>query len=406
MPLPDGSIQVFSEVSRFATLDVNGFPAVGSNTFTTNLMLKATFTPVMETGADIVVISANADIAGHFKHGDMPKYFTAAIELATPDPVLHQMITGGTLFTDSTTALGTPTGTLAAVGQTTLGTLGPGTYAYRVSGYNAYGETQAMAEATGTVASGTTGTMVVSGFVLPATAIGGRVFGRTSGAELFLGTVPNIGTQATSASSGTASPTSLTVTALTKPIPQGTTFTIAGDTNTPKIVFTASTTAGVGATNVGVTESQTITTTIAAGNIQPCFVDTGTIIPSAGLPSSDTTAGPGNVGWQAPALAVVGNPNGVSIECWGKAILGGTQASYLPYGRWVFPGCRNFHEEARAFDNAVMANMYTGQAFENPNWGSGPFGDWQFDSSKWANYARASRFIEPVSGLSPVPATA
>lgn len=404
MALPDGSIQIFSEVTRFATLDVNGFPAVGSSTITTNQLMKATFTPVMETGVDIVVLNANADISGHYKHGDMPKYFTAALELATPDPTIHAMITGGAILTDNTTALGAMTGAMAVNGETVGGTLVSATYAYRASQYNQYGESTVLAEATGVI-TGPNGAAVASGFVMAAGAIGARVYGRTSGAEQFLGTVPNFSGQATSAASGTGAVTALTVTALTRAIPAGATFIITGDTNTTKIVFTVTTAAGIGATSLAVTANQTVTITIAAGVILPCFLDTGAITPSGGLPTSDTTAGPGVVGWQAPALAIVGNPNGISCEFWGKAILLGAQASYLPYGRWVMPGCKNFHEEARAFEGAAMANMYSGQSFENPNWGSGPFGDWQFDSTKWANYARASRFVEPVAGLTTIPAT-
>ena len=407
MAYPDGAAQVFSEVTRFTVLDVNGYPAVGANVFVTNQLLKATFTPVMETGVDLVTLNANGDIASHFKHGDMPKYYTMQVEVATPDPILHAMLCGGTVISDTTTALGTPTGTLLATAQTTLGTLAAATYGYRVSQYNQYGESLAMAEVTGTVASGSTGTVVVSGAVPAAGALGLRVYGRTPGGEQLLGTIPNFTSQATSAISGTGSVSSLTVTALTKAIPAGATFTISGDTNSPKIVFTCLTTAGVGATAVNVSPSQSVTTTIAAGAIVPSFVDNGSATPAGSLPGSDTTAGPGtDTGYQAPALGIVGNVNGVSMEFWGKAVVNGTQASVLPYYRWVVPGVKNLHEEARTFDPSLQSNMYTGQAFENPNWGSGPFADWTYDSSKVFQYARAGRTTLPTAGLSPIAATA
>ena len=407
MAYPDGAAQVFSEVTRIGVLDVNGYPAVGSQVFVTNQLLKATFTPVMETGVDLVTINANGDIASHYKHGDMPKYYTMQIEVATPDPILHAMLTGGTVISDTTTALGLPTGTVAATGQITLGALAAGTYGYRVSQYNQYGESLSTAEVTGTVASGTAGTVVVTGAVPAAGALGLRVYGRTAGGEQFLGTVANFSGQSTSAATGTGSPTALTTTALTKAIPAGATFTITGDTNSPKIVFTCTANAGVGATSVAVSVSQTITTTIAAAVILPCFVDNGSLTPAGALPGVDTSAGPGaDTGYQAPTLGIVGNPNGVSMEFWGKAIVSGTQASVLPYYRWAIPGVKNMHEEARTFDPSLQSNMYTGQAFENPNWGSGPFADWGYDSSKVFQYARAGRTTLPAAGLSPVLATA
>jgi hypothetical protein len=332
MALPDGSAQVFSEVTRFSTLDANGFCAAGSQVFVTNTLLKATFTPVMETGVDLVTVNANGDIAQHYKHGDMPKYYTMALTVASPDPILHAILTGGTVLTDNSVALGAPTGTPTAVGAITGGSLKAGSYAYKVTQYNQYGETVATTELTGTVASGVAGSVVVSGWTLAAGAVGSRVYGRTAGAEQLIATI----------------------------VGSATTYT-----------------------------------------------DIGAIVPSGALPSVDTTAGPGNdTGYQSPALGIVGNPNGVGIEFWGKAVLNGTQTSNLPYWRWAVPGVKNLHEEAKNFQANILENAYTGQAFENPNWGSGPFGDWQFDSSKVFQYARAGMGIRPVAGLSPILATA
>jgi hypothetical protein len=403
----DGRAQVFAVVTRVTTLDVNGFPAVGANVFTTNSLLKCSFAPAEETGVDLTTINANGDLYSHYKHGDMPKYYTVQIEIGTPDPILHQMLAGGTVLTASGTALGAPTGTITAVGQITLGTLLPATYGYLVTQFNQYGETVPTAEHTGTVASGTTGTMVVAGMVAAAGATGMNVYGRLPGGEQLLGSVPNIGSQATSAASGTGTVTSLSVTALTDAIPQGTTFQITGDTNTTKIVFTTTAPAGVGATALAVSASQSVTTTIAAAAIVPCFVDNGSIVPSGGYPSVDTTAGPGNdTGYAAAALGVVGNPNGVSLEFWGAAILGGAETPNLPYYRWVIPKVQNITEGGRTFQPAILENVYMGQGVQNPNWGAGPFGDWQFPSTQVYQYASAGRSTLPVAGFAPVPATA
>ncbi|MDE1904830.1 MAG: hypothetical protein KGH75_00075 [Rhodospirillales bacterium] len=323
---PDGAQEVFAEVMRVTTLDVNGFPAVGSNTLTTNQLLKCSFAPAEETGVDLVTVNANGDIASHFKHGDMPKYYTVQLELSTPDPQLHQMLAGGTLLSDTSAALTTPVAPTATAGS--AGTLAAGTYSYKVTAANQYGETVASPAATATT-TGTTGSVA-----LVATAVTGAVYyrwyGRIAGSEQFLAQTTSVN-----------------------------------------------------------------------------FTDTGALVPSGALPATNSAAGPGtDTGYQFASLGIVGNPNGVSLEFWGKAILNGSQTSPLSYFRWALPGVRNLREDTRTFQAAILENTYMGQAFENPNWGAGPFGDWQFDSTKVAQYTRAARTTLPAAGLSPIPATA
>jgi hypothetical protein len=394
--LPDGAASIWCAATRICTLDQNGFVDPGANTFTSTALVKATFTPTLETGDDIVVKNAAGDLGAFGKHGDIIKYYTIAIELATPDPDLEQVLAGGTVLTATGTALGTPTG-LTVTGQTTLGTLAAGTYGYRVSQYNQYGESVATADVS-TTTTGSTGTIVLSGVVQAAGSLGWRVYGRTIGGEQYMGSVPNIGTQATSAVSGTGTVTSLAVTALTSSIPIGTTFTIAGDTNTVKIVFTTTAFAAVNTVTLQVTASQSVTTTIAAGNIVPVFVDAGSIVPLGNLPATDTTAGPGHAGYQAPALGSVANTNGVSMEFFTKAYLTGYQTPTLPYYRTVFPRITGIHQQPRDVTNANMQSMFEGQAFQNPNWGTGPTGDWQFDSTKVWQRARCTGLIVPAAG--------
>lgn len=401
---PDGAAAVWAEATRITDLNSDGSPAPGNPSYVTNTLVKCTITPVTATGDDIEIKNANGDLTVFAKHGDIPKYATISVELATPDPVLEALLCGGVSLSDLATALGTPTG-LTATGQITLGTLAAGAFNYRGSLYNQYGETLPQAELTGTVASGTTGAVVLGGIVMPAGALGARIYGRSQGIEQLIGTIPNIGSQATSAASGTGAVTSLTVTALTRSIPAGTKFQITGDTNTPKIVFTTTAFTPTGVTTLPVSASQTVTTTIAAGALVPVFVDTGAVTPSGSLPLSDTSAGPGaGVGYQAPALGIVANPDGNSIEFFEKAIVGGYQASVLPYWRIVLPRVSNMHVMPRDVTNANMASVYEGQAFENTNWGTGPFGDWQFDSTKYIQRARCAKQIVPAPSFANVPA--
>jgi hypothetical protein len=404
MSLPDGAASVWCSALRISVLDANGYVDPGANTYTTAQMVKLTSTPVMETGDDVSLKNANGDLVVFAKHGDIPKYHTMALDLGTPDPALEQILCGGTLLSSSAAALGTPSG-LVVTPQITLGSLVAGTYGYRATQYNAFGESTAANDVSATVASGTTGANVISGVVMGAGAIGVRVYGRTIGGEQLIGAYPNIGTQATSAASGTGSPTSLTVTALTQSIPPGTTFQIAGDTNAVKIVFTTTAFAPVGAVTLPVSVSQSITTTIAAGNIVPVFVDTGSVTPSGNIPQVDQTAGPGIAGYAASNMGIVANPNGVSLEVWSKAISGGFQATDKPYWYWVWPRVSAMHVMPRDLTNANTQSIYEGQGFQNPNWGSGPFGTWPFASTQVHQRVRVGSAIVPVAGFTAVPAT-
>ncbi len=404
MALPDGSASVWVSAMRISTLDPNGFVNPGAPTYTSAQMIKATLTPVMDTGDDIAIKNANGDLVVFAKHGDIPKYYTVALDFGTPDPAIEQILTGGTLLSSTAAALGTPGG-LVATPQITLGALAAGTYGYRVTQYNAFGESTASNDVSASVASGTAGAVVISGVTIAAGAIGVRVYGRTIGGEQLIGAYPNIGAQATSAASGTGAVTSLAVTALTQSIPPGTTFQIAGDTNSPKVVFTTTAFAPVGAVTLPVAVSQSITTTIAPGAIVPVFVDTGVVTPSGNVPQVDQTAGPGVAGYAASPMGIVANPNGVSLEFFEKAILGGFQAPVQPYWHWVLPRVANMHVMARDLTNANTQSIYEGQGFENPNWGSGPFGTWPFASTRVVQRARVGAAMLPIAGFSSVPAT-
>src|ERR1039458_6384794 len=92
MALPDYAAQVFADATRISTLDPNGYPAIGSATYTTDTLVKATIAPALETGDDLVTKNAAGNIAYHFKHGDMPKYFTVNLEMTTPDPTLENLL--------------------------------------------------------------------------------------------------------------------------------------------------------------------------------------------------------------------------------------------------------------------------------------------------------------------------
>jgi hypothetical protein len=394
---------IFAVRTRVTPLDPQGYPAVGAGVIVSASLVKATITPVVEAGDDIVVKAASGDLAAFAKHGDMIKRGTLNVEMAVPDPNLVAAITGGVVFSDTTAALGLPTGTILATPIATGGVLAAGSYGYRVTQYGPYGETMATPEVVAVVA-GPTGSVHISGGTLAAGAMGMKFYGRIPGQEQLLGKLVNIGSQATSAATGTGSPATLAVTALTQAIPQGYTFEIAGDAT--HTIFTTTAASGTGSTTLAVTVSAPITTAIPAGAIVPTFVDDGTRSPFGHIPTTDLSAGPGhNVGYQEPALGPVSQPYGVSIEFWMQRFKMGQLAPDYPYYRFVHPAVKNGHMMPYDVTNANKQTIVEGDAFENSNWGGGPFGDWQFDSSKWNQYTVSSADSLPDVTVAPIPAS-
>lgn len=98
------------------------------------------------------------------------------------------------------------------------------------------------------------------------------------------------------------------------------------------------------------------------------------------------------IGYQYPALLSVPNPYGVSVEIWQKAIVRGTgyqgttpypslgdDDPYLPASAWVRWGIfrvLNLHHADIAIEDKESMAAFTGFAIENPNFGTGPVGDW------------------------------
>jgi hypothetical protein len=387
---------VFAAATRITQLDADGNVIPGSSVFVTEQLMKATITPVNEAGNTGAIFNAAGNLGVFYLNGDIPKWYTVAIEMVYPDPQIEALLTGGMLYSDSTAALGTPSSAPTLVGETSEGTLAAGQYEYSYAYFSVFGRTLPSPGATITT-TGSTGSVRVTPLAVPSGALGAVVYGRYVGQLQAIGVVPNIGSQATSAASGTGEVTSLAVTALTEIIPAGTQFVIAGDTNSPTIVFTATETGAIGADELAVTTSASITTTIAAAAITAIFLDTGAAKPSGVPNTSDLSGGPGiGVGQQAPAPGVVANPNGVSLEFFMKRYEDGHQATDYPYFWFVLPMVKYFVVGARDVTNAELQALYTGTAFPNPNWGAGPSGQWPEDSSEILQWVVCGEDVVPT----------
>lgn len=403
MSLPDGGAAVFAVATRITLLNETGAPEANAQSYTTENLVEATFAPANESGDDISHKNAAGNLAVWARHGDMPKYYDVTLELAIPDPNLEALLCGGIQYEDASVAIGAeqaPTLVQVATG----GTLGAATYGYRTSWFNQYGETKGSGQTTTVVAAGTTNSINVVVTKIPTKALGARIYGRVPGAELLLGTVVNIGEpEAKEVKKEEVTEVKLEA-ATTTYIPAGTKFVISGDAS--NTVFTTSAAVLVGSSVIPVVKIKSESVIAAKGKISPVLVDTGAVVPNGQYQTTDTTAGPGagvTVGYQAPTLGITGSTL-VSFEFYEKAIVGGTQATYLPYWRIVVPMARNFVVESRSVKNDSLASKFKGQAFQNENWGTGPFGDWQFDSKKVVQRARCSSQILPQVGFASTPA--
>lgn len=106
------------------------------------------------------------------------------------------------------------------------------------------------------------------------------------------------------------------------------------------------------------------------------------------------------VGWAAPEIGSVPNPNGVSLELFTRAVLDGSFASTDPYFWWVFPRCMSFQlssdEKLEASSSALPE--FSADAQQNPNWGAGPDGLWPYQSDRVWQYARVAAIPDLTRG--------
>jgi hypothetical protein len=106
----------------------------------------------------------------------------------------------------------------------------------------------------------------------------------------------------------------------------------------------------------------------------------GTVLTSAGA----------TMGYAAPLSGEDPNPNGVALEVWSYAIVGGKKASVNPFWHWVFPYVHLTPSGDRVIENGIMANAFSGWGVGNSQFGDGPAGDWPFISDRAYQYARTA----------------
>lgn len=120
------------------------------------------------------------------------------------------------------------------------------------------------------------------------------------------------------------------------------------------------------------------------------------------LMSGGETFSPGGaspvVGYGAPLHGVQATPNGVSLECWSRAVVNGKQASANPYWYWVFPYAQMWPTGETTLENGYPAIVFTGYAFGNSSW-SAIDGAWPWDTSRAYAFARAATTPTILNGF-------
>lgn len=110
------------------------------------------------------------------------------------------------------------------------------------------------------------------------------------------------------------------------------------------------------------------------------------------------------VGYAAPEVGSDPVPNGVSIEAWSSAVADDGVVEDLPYIRWVFP--REFLKSDKGtISSDAFASAFLGLGNQNPNWGSGPFNDWDHESGRVYQWTREAAMPDlSANGFITVPA--
>lgn len=119
------------------------------------------------------------------------------------------------------------------------------------------------------------------------------------------------------------------------------------------------------------------------------------------------------VGYAAPEAGAVVNPNGVAVEVWTQAVVGGKSANICPFWHYVFPYATFKMDGDRVVENGNLATVFAGRGLGNSAFAEGPTLDttgitpavlgsvwnWGFPSNTGSPFAYARTAAAPV-GLS------
>lgn len=90
-----------------------------------------------------------------------------------------------------------------------------------------------------------------------------------------------------------------------------------------------------------------------------------------GMAVADTAV----VGYAAPALGTSAQGNGVAVEIWTQAVIGGKSANVCPYWHYLFPSAQFSLDGDRVIENGNLATVFAGRGTGNAGFGAGPLMD-------------------------------
>lgn len=96
---------------------------------------------------------------------------------------------------------------------------------------------------------------------------------------------------------------------------------------------------------------------------------------SPGAPPNMATGDLAALGYASPLTGVRQSENGVGVEVWAQAIIGGKAAASAPYWQYVFPYANYKLDGERVLENGNVATVFAGRGLGNVNFGSGPYMD-------------------------------
>ena len=150
-----------------------------------------------------------------------------------------------------------------------------------------------------------------------------------------------------------------------------------------------------------------LTEMLVGGDVLMAGADSACAPP--GTQPGDTVA----VGYAAPKLGDSAGENGVAVEIWTQAVVGGKSANQCPYWHYLFPYATFRLDGERVIENGNLATVFAGRGSGNQAFGGGPYIDtagvtpavagdrfaWPFPTSSDRPFAYARTNYAPV-GLS------